>query len=136
GGVADRHRYREDRRGRHGAVRRRTGTATGGRGARGDPYPLAARPRRRGAREPAVAQPAIAPRRAASGLRNAVTKEDVALRTSVPRERSERQHLRSHSSPRRWRSWRRASARIAAPSASERRSFTYARWVLYGSACG
>ena len=35
--------------------------------------------------------------------------------------------------------WRRrlsASARIAAPSASLRRSFTYARWVLYGSARG
>ena len=29
-----------------------------------------------------------------------------------------------------------ASARIAAPSASVRRSFTYARWVLYGSVRG
>jgi len=29
-----------------------------------------------------------------------------------------------------------ASARIAAPSVSLRRSFTYARCVLYGSACG
>ena len=34
------------------------------------------------------------------------------------------------------RSRSRASARMAAPSVSLRRSFTYARWVLYGSACG
>jgi len=44
--------------------------------------------------------------------------------------------VEGQASPRRARSRASASSRMASPSASERRSFTYARWVLYGSLRG
>ena len=106
----------QGRRGGDGAGRRRAGAAAGGR-----------RARRRTARS------GCSTGRAASrgAARACAACAEPHRSPGRPRARGACQ-LRS---PRRGRRCS-ASARIAAPSASLRRSFTYARWDLYGSARG